>query len=731
MTVIQPNSVSGINSITVQNGNSLSIHKSDGSLIRTITGTTGLTTFRTISVGSATTDFSQGSGINIGLGASISNGSGNELTFGTGGDDRVRITGIGSVGIGTLAPHEVLHVYHPTANGVSLFESGDATTWIGFRDSSSTYPNLPNIGCVGDDFRYKSGGTERLRITSAGKVGINSAIPGYTLDMVGDQIRLKSNASSSNAVLRLWGQDTNTGGAIIAQNSAGNAAPLYFYHSNTDLGMTLDSSGRLLVGTTSSATINSGDATLQVKTSSKAISILQADSNDGGGNIDFGKSRGGAVVQSGDNIGNLFWNAHDGTDYATRAAAIQGWVDTTPGGNDMPGRITFSTTADGAASLTERLRIDSGGNVSVGDVTANNYASSLGQLRIINNALSTPASLALYGYGNTNTGDTFAKIQFAQQETGYTGQVTAEIKALAVGTDERGTDLTFTTRPNTSGSSPLERLRIDSSGRLLIGLTAAVSLPYSTYGAIQTQGSYSTSSINIINNEDNGNTSALTFNKIRGSGAAGGTDAMGGINWGAYDGSAWRSGVTIEGKLTSIGSNAVPSKLIFKVNSGSSNTERFAITPNGVTFNGDTAAANALNDYEEGTFTPTYNNGTVTYSAQYGFYIRVGNIVHCFFDMTVASCSGQANAPYIGGFPFNKYNRIGSPAYYYEGFTWWYLDNSFTNSTACAQGYMINGTNYGNMYCGPTPMIHGGSGGSYFIHNQVGRLSGTVSYTAQ
>ena len=89
MTVIQPNSVAGINSITVQNGNSLSIHKSDGSLIRTITGSTGVTTFATASVGAGWTDFSQGGGLNIGLGASISNGSGNELTLGTNGDDRV------------------------------------------------------------------------------------------------------------------------------------------------------------------------------------------------------------------------------------------------------------------------------------------------------------------------------------------------------------------------------------------------------------------------------------------------------------------------------------------------------------------------------------------------------------------------------------------------------------------------------------------------------------------
>ena len=37
MTVIRPNSVSGINSITVQSGNSLAVHKANGELLRTIT----------------------------------------------------------------------------------------------------------------------------------------------------------------------------------------------------------------------------------------------------------------------------------------------------------------------------------------------------------------------------------------------------------------------------------------------------------------------------------------------------------------------------------------------------------------------------------------------------------------------------------------------------------------------------------------------------------------------
>ena len=51
--------------------------------------------------------------------------------------------------------------------------------------------------------------------------------------------------------------------------------------------------------------------------------------------------------------------------------------------------------------------------------------------------------------------------------------------------------------------------------------------------------------------------------------------------------------------------------------------ERVRVTDNGLTFNGDTAAANALDDYEEGTFTPTAfgatTAGTTTYNGQNGY----------------------------------------------------------------------------------------------------------------
>ena len=60
MTVIQPNSISGINSITVQSGEGLSVHKSDGSLIREIVSATGVGTFYALNVGSATSVSNRG-----------------------------------------------------------------------------------------------------------------------------------------------------------------------------------------------------------------------------------------------------------------------------------------------------------------------------------------------------------------------------------------------------------------------------------------------------------------------------------------------------------------------------------------------------------------------------------------------------------------------------------------------------------------------------------------------
>jgi hypothetical protein len=77
----------------------------------------------------------------------------------------------------------------------------------------------------------------------------------------------------------------------------------------------------------------------------------------------FGKTRGtsnGAttIVANGDELGGILFSGADGSTLNSTAASIIAGVDGTPGANDMPGRLLFSTTADGAASPTERMRID-------------------------------------------------------------------------------------------------------------------------------------------------------------------------------------------------------------------------------------------------------------------------------------------------------------------------------------------------------------------------------------
>jgi hypothetical protein len=70
-------------------------------------------------------------------------------------------------------------------------------------------------------------------------------------------------------------------------------------------------------------------------------------------------------------------------------------------------------------------------------------------------------------------------------------------------------------------------------------------------------------------------------------------------------------------------------------------------TSDGLTFNGDTAAANALDDYEEGTWQATHGGNNMTGN---GYYVKVGALVHIQGDWT--SASGSSSTQIIGGLPF-------------------------------------------------------------------------------
>ena len=94
----------------------------------------------------------------------------------------------------------------------------------------------------------------------------------------------------------------------------------------------------------------------------------------------------------------------------------------------------------------------------------------------------------------------------------------------------------------------------------------------------------------------------------------------------------------------------------------------------GLTFNGDTAAANALNDYEEGTFTPVWQTtgtafSSVTYTNQVGYYTKIGNLVHVSLRLKSTASSGGSGYLLIGGLPFQIDDDTGagggSPSTYF------------------------------------------------------------------
>ena len=136
--------------------------------------------------------------------------------------------------------------------------------------------------------------------------------------------------------------------------------------------MRITSDGMFLLGTTTGRTIAGISPRLGIESISSAtrsMAIAYNENNLVGPVVSMSKSRGSAAgglttVQAGDNLGTLVFSGTDGTN-TIESAYIGAQVDGTPGQNDMPGRLVFSTTADGSAIPTERMRITSSGNVGI------------------------------------------------------------------------------------------------------------------------------------------------------------------------------------------------------------------------------------------------------------------------------------------------------------------------------------------------------------------------------
>ena len=105
----------------------------------------------------------------------------------------------------------------------------------------------------------------------------------------------------------------------------------------------------------------------------------------------------------------------------------------------------------------------------------------------------------------------------------------------------------------------------------------------------------------------------------------------------------------------------------------SSNTQRVRLDNHGIKFGTDTAEVNALDDYEEGSWTPT-GNGFPTISNEYGKYVKIGNVVHAWWQMEF-STDGSSSHAHITNLPFTSANN--GP--YGGGTAWDYRTSSTLN----------------------------------------------------
>lgn len=210
-----------------------------------------------------------------------------------------------------------------------------------------------------DELELNQSGTSRkaTRAQLVDGLASSDAVVAKAGDTMTGPLIVSTNSSSD--ALRIT--QTGVGNALVVEDSANPDATPFVV--NTD--------GTVLLGTTAVRTIAGQAPEFLIERSAAVRAALARNTNDANGPVILSaKSRGTTsgsytAVASGDALGTWNFAGSDGTADVI-AASIRVDVDGTPGTNDMPGRLVFSTTLDGASSPTERMRIDNAGAVGIG-----------------------------------------------------------------------------------------------------------------------------------------------------------------------------------------------------------------------------------------------------------------------------------------------------------------------------------------------------------------------------
>jgi len=307
-------------------------------------------------------------------------------------------------------------------------------------------------------------------------------------------------------------QLSNANVAVLIMNAGTSAAPSITFTGDTNTGifspaadtiafaeggvegMRIDSSGNVLVKQTSNVT-QPGNYTPNISASGLndgGIAHNQYSTTAGtGAQLWLARSKsatiGQTIVASGDQLGAVNFSGSDGTNFVFGARIIAE-VDGTPGTNDMPGRLRFLTTADGASSSTERMRIDSSGNVGIG--TTSPAVSGLEISRATGSASPTPAELRIAtttSASDWSTTSPWGRLSFYSADGSSAGpKIQATIDAIATGSGGGTSNIVFQSAADSTGTLT-ECMRITSGGNLLVGGTTTTENIYSILDALTIQ----------------------------------------------------------------------------------------------------------------------------------------------------------------------------------------------------------------------------------------------------
>ena len=239
-----------------------------------------------------------------------------------GNNEKVRITGVGSFGIGTTDPEEKLDVAgHIKVDSGPVLEnsaSGDVlrvTSPTGYVEIGSKNSSYTHFGTNRGKYYF-----DKRVIVNEGIIGSYDEDLVLTTDIDDQRLRIKNDTGYIGINNSAPEKELHVHGSALIEDNIGNSLTV-----------------RSTVG-------NGNDP-----------------------NIVFEKGRGGgtpAIVQNGDDVGNFQWRGYDGNSYET-GASILGEVEGTPADGDMPMRLTLKTRSAGAGSEQGRLQISADGTVSL------------------------------------------------------------------------------------------------------------------------------------------------------------------------------------------------------------------------------------------------------------------------------------------------------------------------------------------------------------------------------